>query len=342
MLKQGCFTVYNQEPAQIPEQQPPVHFSLQQFYQFVQSQQSEHLFILFNSANHPQLPQQYYALEPQQQYIGLLQNLLEGYNEQSIPVMPYLTEVKRHTVEQNPFIHWLFSNPGTRSSFFAVSSNFDLSTVASHWNSIAQAHNSRQQIVILRLFDGRISKKFLAQISPSEREQLMGPCHCLWFPNESGDASMVNNCSCKAVEKTAPWFHLSAQHEALLAGGSNNSLRYNLSLYLWENHTETLSQHSPEITEQLIDLGLKKALTLGFTLPSSICQCVALFFDCSPIFYRQKEIRKLWTQPASEHEQLLLLSERITLQQWQQIARQAKMDDWMDIPDTPVKFISDS
>lgn len=220
----------------------------QQFYQFAYSQTAEHFYILFNSANHPQLPQHYYALEPEQQYTGLLLDLLEGYNDQSIPVMPYLVEINRDTLEQNPFIDWLFSTPETRDSFFALSSDFDLNTV------VAQQLN-------------------------------------------------------------------------------------NLTLYLWENHEQTLSQYSHEITEQIIDQGLKKAQALGFTLTSSICQCVSLFLDYSPVFYRHKDIQSLWAQPASEYEQLLALSEKITPQQWQQMTQQSDMDDWLNIPQNPIAII---
>ncbi|MCK5649439.1 MAG: DUF4123 domain-containing protein, partial [Gammaproteobacteria bacterium] len=262
----------------------------QQFHHFAHSQTTEHLYLLFNSASHQQLPQQYYALEAEQHYIGLLQDLLDGYNEQSIPVMPYLVEINRNTLEQNPFIDWLLSTPETRGSFFALTSRFDLSTIAAHWDSIALVHSSRQQTVILRLFDGRISQQFLSQISKYEQQQLLGPCQSLWFPNESGEAILMQNASAIKNPQTAPWFHLSQHHEILLAGDENKTLNYNLTLYLWENHADALSQYSAELIDQLIELGLKKARALGYTSAENIYFCVALFFYYSPIFYQHNLI----------------------------------------------------
>jgi len=310
-----------------------------QLYQFAQEQLTKHIYILFNSANHPQLPQQYYALEPEQQYIALLQDLLDGYNEQSIPIMPYLVEIKRDTIAENPFIHWLFSNPDNFNSFFALSSDYDLATVAAHWNNLSLVYNSRQQIVILRLFDARISKIFLPQLARPEQEQLLGPCHCLWFADDPEAATVINNTNCHCYQYPAPWFHLSAHHETELLGNNNRTLRYNLSLYLWENHTQSLSRYSHEMAEQLIDLGLDKAQKLGFTLTSTICQCVALLFEYSPVFYRHQVIQNIWQQAASEYQQILALSEKITPLQWQHITQTAHMDDWQDMPESPITMI---
>ncbi len=228
-------------------------------------------------------------------------------------------------------------------SFFALSSDFDLTTVAAHWDSISLAYNRGQQAIILRLFDGRISKPFLEKIKQSEQQQLMGPCRNLWFPDPTDQATLVNNSKPVNHSLIAPWFHLSKQHEIWLAGDDDNAtLRYNVSLYLWENHGTTLSQYSLSTVEQIIDLGLKKAQSLGFTLTSTICQCFSLFLDFSPIFYRYKEIQSLWTQPASEQDQLILLSEKITLSQWQHIAQQAVIDDWQDIPENPIALTPQS
>ncbi len=305
----------------------------EQFRHFIQNQTAEHFYILFNSANHPQLPQQYYKLDPEQQYIGLLQELLEGYNEQSIPVMPYLVKIKNKTIEENPFIDWLFSTPETQSSFFALTSHADLKTLAAHWDSIALVYNCQQQIVILRLFDGRISEPFLSKITLGEQQQLLGPCQSLWFPNESGRAIIINNSATNNQPQTAPWFHLSQQHESWLAGNKDNALLYNLILYLWENHSDTLAQYSPEIIESLIAQSLKKALRLGFTEPDAIYFCTSLFFYYSPILYQSHLIQTLWSQPASEQQHLQNLREKITPQQWQQITQPASMDDWMNIPE---------
>ena len=150
-------------------------------------------------------------------------------------------------IEQNPFIDWLLSTPETRDSFFALSSDFDLETVAAHWDSIALVNNSQQQSVILRLFDGRISKEFLPKISQSDQQQLMGPCKTLWFPNESEAPTVITNTSVigNSQIQPAPWFHLTAHHESLLSGDDQQKLRYNLTLYLWENHAELLDKRRP-------------------------------------------------------------------------------------------------
>ncbi len=308
----------------------------QQFQLFAQSQTSEHLYILFNSANHPQLPQQYYALNPEQQYTGLLLEILEGYNEQSILIMPYLVKINKDAIEDNPFILWLFSTVETRESFFALSSDFDLNTVAAHWDSIALAYSSQQQTVILRLFDGRIGKQFFPKLSQSEQDSLMGPSHTLWIPDETDGPLLIKNTTVSSQTQSAPWFHLTQQHEAWLASNDTSSLRYNVSLYLWENHEQTLSQYSEETIEQITNLGLNKVQSLGFTLTTTICQCFSLMLEFSPVFYRHKAIQNLWEQPASEQEQLARLSEKITPQQWQQIAQQSVMDDWLDIPESPI------
>ncbi|MCW8930178.1 MAG: DUF4123 domain-containing protein [Gammaproteobacteria bacterium] len=307
----------------------------QQFYNFSHSQshQAEHLYILFNSANHPHLPQQYYSLETEQHYIGLLQELLEGYNEQSIPVMPYLVKINRETIRENPFINWLFSSPETLNSFFALTSHADLEHLAAHWNSISLVYNCQQQVVIMRLFDSRISQAFFSKISKSELQQLIGPCQSLWFPNESGLETVFNNSTPINQSHTAPWFHLSEQHEIWLAGDDDNALLYNLTLYLWENHPEPLAQYSPEIIESLIAQSLKKALKLGFTKPDTIYFCASLFFYYSPILYQNHLIQTLWSQSASEQEHLQSLREKITEQQWQQMVQPASMDDWMNIPE---------
>lgn len=307
----------------------------QQFYTFAHSQAktTKYLYLLFNSANHPQLPQQYYTLETGQQYIGLLQELLEGYNEQSIPVMPYLVKINHESIEENPFIDWLFSIPDAQSNFFFLSSDFNLETVAAHWDSIALTYNSQQQTVILRLFDARISQQFLSKISQSEQQQLMGPCQSLWFPNESGQATLINNSAPINQPQKAPWFHLSQQHEIWLAGNEENPLLYNLTLYLWENHSDTLAQYSPEIIESLIAQSLKKSLGLGFTNTDAIYFCASLFFYFSPILYQNHLIQTLWSQPASEQQHLKNLREKIAAQQWQKIAHPASMDDWMNLPE---------
>jgi hypothetical protein len=323
---------------------------IQLFQQFAQNLTANYLYILFNSANHPQLPQQYYALDTEQQYVGLMQALLEGYNEQSIPVMPYLVQINPETIAENSFIDWLFSSPDTRNSFFALSSDVSLEDLAGHWDSIALAYNSHQQSVILRLFDGRISKAFLPQISQADRQALMGPCRTLWFPNtvEQAEVQQIHNTSDWIQPTHSPWFHLSEQHEQLLAGEDDSSLTYNLTLYLWDKHPQSLSQYPLESIDQLIALGIKKAQALGFRLTSSICQCVALFFDYSPSFYRHEAVAGLWLRDGlkeglnkglSEHEQLLMLGEKITAPQWQQIAQHKQMDDWLDMPDKPMAMI---
>ncbi len=243
--------------------------------------------------------------------------------------------INRDTLEQNPFIDWLFSTPETRDSFFALSSAYDLNTVAAHWDSIALVHNSQQQSVILRLFDGRISKEFLPKINPSEQEQLMGPCKSLWFANEAEAPTVINNTSSTGVSQfqSAPWFHLTAHHESLLSGDDQQKLSYNLTLYLWENHAELLASYADEPLKQHISQGLNKAQTLGFTQSANIFPCVALFFYYSPVFYRHKAIQTLWSQAASEQEHLQALSEKVSPQQWQEIAQAATMADWQDMPE---------
>ncbi|WP_198263083.1 DUF4123 domain-containing protein [sulfur-oxidizing endosymbiont of Gigantopelta aegis] len=332
---------------------------LQQLQQFAQNLMAKNLYILFNSANHPELPQQYYSLDPEQQYTGLLQEILEGYNEQSIPVMPYLVQITPENIADNQFIHWLFSTPEAQSSFFVLSSDFNLEEVAGHWDSIALAYNSHQQSVILRLFDGRIGQQFFPQISQADKQALMGPCRTLWFPNatENEEALQIDNTadwlqsqnqSQQQAQQQAPWFHLTEQHEQLLAGEEDSSLTYNLTLYLWDKHPQSLSQYPLESIDPLIALGLKKAQALGFRLTSSICQCVALFFDYSPSFYRHEAISALWlkegaknidSDSSDEHTQLLMLSEKITDLQWQQIAQHKDMDDWLDMPEKPIASI---
>ncbi len=305
---------------------------MQEFQDFTRSQTVEHLFILFNSANHPQLPQQYYALDTEQQYTGLLQELLEGYNEQSIPIMPYLVKINKNTIGDNPFIQWLLSTEETRDSFFVLSSHFDLATVAAHWDSLAVAYNSEQQMIILRLFDARISQLFFSKVTQAERQQLMGPCQNFWFPNSVEQAAIISNSAPRHLAQTGPWFHLTQQHEIWLAENEESPLLYNLSLYLWENHSEVLAQYSLEIIETLIAQSLKKTIDLGFSEPEGIYFCASLFFYYSPIFYENQLIQSLWSQGTSEQQHLQNLREKVTEEQWLNIAQPASMDDWMSLP----------
>lgn len=304
----------------------------QQFHHFVHSQTTEHLYLLFNSASHQQLPQQYYALEPEQHYIGLLQGLLDGYNEQSIPVMPYLVEINRDTIAENPFVDWLFSTAETRKSFFALTSSFDLGTIGAHWDSIALVHSSRQQTVILRLFDARISQQFLSKVTPGEQQQLMGPCKSFWYTDAANRSVLINNPAADNLPQAAPWFHLSQQHESWLSENEENPLLYNLTLYLWENHSNALARHSADVIEILIAQSLKKALGLGFTEPEGIYFCASLFFYYSPVLYQSHLIQSLCSQTASEQQHLQNLRDKVTAAQWQQIAQPASMGDWMNLP----------
>ena len=224
------------------------------------------------------------------------------------------------------------SLPLERWGFFVVS-NFDLWTLAAHFQKFVIAKGPDKNPYFLRFHDPSVIEVLLRTWSEAERRAFLGPIETIGVPNLANlDLQIWNTPSTINSKLPAPEDCLLSLTESQLLECAEAIERDLVKIVYWHlrgSHAKSVQFLSTETLQSRISYALDRARRYNLVSVSDMVGYVSLMFEVAPNFDEHPSVRQALEDPtAPPLAKMQYLSSQIPESVWQEVVLNFDRNFW--------------